>query len=236
MRYRSLILASALFGIPAAALAGPPEQKPPVNASPAAQTTPFTPLVARHAKLFAPMRPEARLKVQAASRALVFDLAGHQSRERANKMAAAGKPFDLASAARARVAEAGNFGLVTPSGADIDALVQIVMFQATQDADADLRAVLAAMDAINKAKQAQREGVEAMRRALAAEKEKLRQSDYDEISRAVTGKLDSMSEMGETESLRLQMAMDRVSKFMLALSNIMKKSGDTAEAIVQNMK
>jgi hypothetical protein len=48
--------------------------------------------------------------------------------------------------------------------------------------------------------------------------------------------LDSMSEMSETESLRLQMMMDRRSKFMAALSNIMKKMSDTSGSMVQNMK
>jgi len=48
--------------------------------------------------------------------------------------------------------------------------------------------------------------------------------------------LDSMSEMGEMESLRLQMAMDRRSKFMTILSNIMKKMSDTESSIVQNLK
>jgi len=48
--------------------------------------------------------------------------------------------------------------------------------------------------------------------------------------------LDSMSEMGETESLRLQMAMDRMSKMMSTLSNLLKKISDTQNAIVQNIK
>jgi len=34
--------------------------------------------------------------------------------------------------------------------------------------------------------------------------------------------------MGETESLRLQMAMDRLSKMMSTLSNLLKKMSDTA--------
>jgi hypothetical protein len=41
--------------------------------------------------------------------------------------------------------------------------------------------------------------------------------------------LDSMSELGEMESLRLQMAMDRMSKMMSTLSNLVKKVSDTAE-------
>jgi hypothetical protein len=48
--------------------------------------------------------------------------------------------------------------------------------------------------------------------------------------------LDSLSEMGEMDSLRLQMAMDRRSKFVEALSNIMKKISDTSETIIANLK
>ena len=48
--------------------------------------------------------------------------------------------------------------------------------------------------------------------------------------------LDSMSEMGETESLRLQMAMDRLSKMMSTLSNLLKKMNDTNAGITKNIK
>ena len=48
--------------------------------------------------------------------------------------------------------------------------------------------------------------------------------------------IDSMSEMGEMESLRLQMAMDRMSKMLSTLSNILKKISDTSSQIVQNLK
>jgi hypothetical protein len=46
----------------------------------------------------------------------------------------------------------------------------------------------------------------------------------------------SLSEMGETESLRLQMTMDRLSKMMETLSNLMKKISDTGDSVIQNMK
>ena len=49
-------------------------------------------------------------------------------------------------------------------------------------------------------------------------------------------KLDSLSEMGEMESLRLQMIMDRRSKMIQTLSNIMKKISDTSQSIIQNIK
>jgi hypothetical protein len=48
--------------------------------------------------------------------------------------------------------------------------------------------------------------------------------------------LDSLGEMGETGSLRLQMAMDRMSKMMSTLSNLLKKVSDTAQSITQNLK
>jgi hypothetical protein len=48
--------------------------------------------------------------------------------------------------------------------------------------------------------------------------------------------LDSLSELGELESLRLQMAMDRLSKMMHALSNLLKKRSDTESSIADNQK
>jgi hypothetical protein len=50
------------------------------------------------------------------------------------------------------------------------------------------------------------------------------------------GKLDGMNEMSEMTSLRLQMTMDRRSKIIQTLSNIMKKIGTTQETLVQNIK
>lgn len=47
---------------------------------------------------------------------------------------------------------------------------------------------------------------------------------------------DSLDEMGEMESLRLQMAMDRLSKLMSTLSNLLKRASETAEGIAQNIK
>jgi hypothetical protein len=48
--------------------------------------------------------------------------------------------------------------------------------------------------------------------------------------------LDSKSEMGETESLRLQQAMDRLNKMQATLSNILKSISDTSNAITNNLK
>ena len=48
--------------------------------------------------------------------------------------------------------------------------------------------------------------------------------------------LNALSEMGKMESLRLQMAMDRLSKLTAALSNILKKMAETSDEIIKNMK
>ena len=61
-------------------------------------------------------------------------------------------------------------------------------------------------------------------------------ADIDSAKEAVKNKLDSLSEMGEMESLRLQMAMDRMSKMMSTLSNLLKKVSETAQSVTQNLK
>jgi hypothetical protein len=48
--------------------------------------------------------------------------------------------------------------------------------------------------------------------------------------------LDSMNEVTEMTSLRLQMLTDRRSKFVATLSNIMKKISATQDTLVQNLK
>ena len=48
--------------------------------------------------------------------------------------------------------------------------------------------------------------------------------------------LDSKSEMGEMESLRLQQAMDRLNKMQATLSNMLKSISDTSNDIAKNLK
>jgi hypothetical protein len=50
------------------------------------------------------------------------------------------------------------------------------------------------------------------------------------------GNLDGLNEMSEMTALRLQMTMDRRSKFIQTLSNIMKKASTTQEKLAQNIK
>lgn len=60
--------------------------------------------------------------------------------------------------------------------------------------------------------------------------------DLRAVQSELKGKLDSMNEMGEMTSLRLQMMMDRRSKFISTLSNIMKKISTTQDTLIQNLK
>ena len=61
-------------------------------------------------------------------------------------------------------------------------------------------------------------------------------AQLEAILEDLKGRLDSMSEMSEMTSIRLQMAMDRRSKMIQTLSNIMKKFDDTQSSLAQNLK
>jgi hypothetical protein len=50
------------------------------------------------------------------------------------------------------------------------------------------------------------------------------------------GQPDIFADMSEMEQSRLQMAMDRRSKLIETLSNIMKKASETSESVVTNLK
>jgi len=57
------------------------------------------------------------------------------------------------------------------------------------------------------------------------------------VREGLIGKLiESMSEMSESTSLRLQMIMERMAQMMSTLSNLMKKKSSTQDALVQNIK
>jgi hypothetical protein len=112
---------------------------------------------------------------------------------------------------RLAVAEVrGGFqGLGNLSNEDIEALVFVVMMQATKDEQSDLKNI---MDGVKKANQ-QKQG-----------------------QRADRNQKDAMSDLSDEDSLRMQLAMDRQSKFMETLSNIEKKMAQTQDSVVQNLK
>lgn len=77
---------------------------------------------------------------------------------------------------------------------------------------------------------------EAVRAGYAPQPGAPTQAELDATIDAMKSDLDAMSQMGEMDALRLQMAMDRMSKMMAVLSNLLEKISDTQGAIVQNIK
>lgn len=61
-------------------------------------------------------------------------------------------------------------------------------------------------------------------------------TDLDQEMQQLKRQLDSLGDLSQTDSLRLQNAMDRMSQLMSTLSNILKKISDTAQSITQNLK
>jgi hypothetical protein len=60
--------------------------------------------------------------------------------------------------------------------------------------------------------------------------------DLSQVTSHLSENLDSMSDLGELTSLRLQMAMDRSSKLIETLSNLLKQISKVEDTIVQNLK
>jgi hypothetical protein len=57
-----------------------------------------------------------------------------------------------------------------------------------------------------------------------------------DVTGSTKADISSMSELSELECMRLQMAMDRMSKMAETLSNILTKMSDTSEEIIKNIK
>jgi hypothetical protein len=127
----------------------------------------------------------------------------------------------------------GNAGLSPPAtlsdlgDGDIMALAFIVMMEAAKSEREDLKQIMDSVKAIDAEKQRWRTTTN----ATAGEGK-----DVDGAKDTIKEKLDNLDEMGETESLRLQMAMDRLSKLMSTLSNVLNKSSNTSDEIIQNIK
>jgi hypothetical protein len=131
-------------------------------------------------------------------------------------------------------------GLQSVDDGDIMAMAFVVMTEAAKSAREDLKAIMDGVRAINRAKEGWREVARTINEMAAAVGERddcnVSTNDIHNAKEIVKDKLDSLSEMGEIESLRLQMAMDRLSRMMSTLSNMLNKVSDTASSITQNIK
>ncbi len=120
------------------------------------------------------------------------------------------------------------------AGADIGGLVFLLVMETARSAQEDLEAILDTVREINHAKHGQRGDLdfESLFHLTATLYAKQLDAELAEIG----DDLDGASELSEGESLRLQMMMDRLSKLMSTLSNVLKKCADTSSQIVQNLK
>jgi hypothetical protein len=161
------------------------------------------------------------------------------------------------------------------AGSDIDALVLMVLMEATSDQEQDLQATMAQVQAQTAAKQQMRVLMQELQQQMAlmgsqgpntlchtpicttleqqvsavattarqagrplraALSEPLTYVHLSAFESGLGSDLAGMNEMSEMSSTQLQMAMDRRSKFIDTLSNVLKKIGDTDDAVVQNLK
>jgi hypothetical protein len=137
---------------------------------------------------------------------------------------------------------------VTFQESDIQAIAMLVMMEASRSAQDDLKAIMEQVKAANAAK---RELCRLFEKDEKAHRVRHGALDFESVfclmailyakhldkeADELLGKLDSLSEMGEMESLRLQMAMDRMSKMMSTLSNLLNKIADTSSQITPNLK
>ena len=159
------------------------------------------------------------------------------------------------------------------SDSDIEAVAFIVMMQATNDMDKDLKAIMDEVKSMTAAKAKLRDLINQVNKdvannakqdapcltpvcrslpsqlsQLAAMTANLQKpvrmqvpphvtfANLQSLENQLKQQLDSMNELSEMSSLRLQMMMDRRSKFISTLSNIMKKISTTQDTLVQNLK
>jgi N-methylhydantoinase B/oxoprolinase/acetone carboxylase alpha subunit len=124
------------------------------------------------------------------------------------------------------------------AGAGLETLIVAAMQTVTSEQMRELQARMADLQAMVAAKQHMRQllGQISSERAQLQDQRDAYSALVDEAQQALTAQLGAMDDLSETESLRLQMAMDRMSKMMTTLSNILKKMSDTASAITQNIK
>jgi hypothetical protein len=143
--------------------------------------------------------------------------------------------------------QGASLGVV--AGGDIAAIAFTVMIEAARASQDDLRAIMGDIKAINAAKAGVRKLLDTGKPGRApngtvfdAEASVQLAATIavaeitDEVRDVLRAKRDSLDEMSEMDMLRLQMAMDRVSKMMSTLSNLLKTLADTQAAIVQNLK
>lgn len=259
-----ILTCSAGMAIPAAAQLLQQPQRPQIRLQQAEVRELPPEMTRRFSNFHAALQPSARLWVE------------QQARMQAQKSAPDVPGLESAIRSRfPRLNASGTPGMLGgPAGGDIEAMAFLTLMEATQAMDQDLKTIMAAVNAINHAKDSLRslqssvqqeaagsggkpntpcrspfcQSLPARLAELSAGTANLPRpvrlqsppaptyANLQALQNSLRSQLDSMSELGETESLRLQMLMDQRSKFLEALSNIMKKTSDTQSSILANLK
>lgn len=196
---------------------------------------------ALEASLLLKVGPQARTWIQQeAARELT---AGSVSETTATRAVAANGTF-------------GNFG-----DGDSAAIAFLVLMEAAKSAQQDLKAIMDGVKQIDDAKASIRPPSQPAQQAsrttantgsapataaspraaanvssVAIQPRPLPRAEFDRRLAAATQNQDALRQMSETESLRLQMAMERKAQLESMISNLMKKVSDTSQTLTQNLK
>lgn len=172
-------------------------------------------------RLWAAAQPAVRAKLDPAIKALLA---------RADVTPKPGEPaVDLWADAKKSAAQA----LPGASATEVEAAALLALLQAAKATQDDLNALLAR----KKARQLVLDckGDAACIGKLVPTPE-ISRPVLDDAIDTVKNRQDTLTELGETEALRLRADMERRSKFLEMLSNLLKKASDTSTAIVSNLK
>jgi hypothetical protein len=120
---------------------------------------------------------------------------------------------------------------------DIKDLLMLVLEKETRAIDRDVSIVNQEMDSVKQNFETliQEINIDVSGNATSLEKQ-IEAVDLIRMAVHLADKLDAMTEMSEMTSLRLQMIMERRSRFISTLSNLMKKISATQDTLIQNLK
>lgn len=118
----------------------------------------------------------------------------------------------------------------------IEGAVCLLLKQATEEAEEDLRTLLAKAQAAVRARQAMRAAIRDLHSEMNRAANRSIRKELGDALKDIQGSLSDATELSELTTLRLQMMMDRRSKFISTLSNILKKLSSTQDTLVQNLK
>jgi hypothetical protein len=141
------------------------------------------------------------------------------------------------------VATVVTSGFPGESSMDIQALVLIVLMEATNDQDNDLQQIMNEMQQQAAAKQFLRNQLEAISNAVApnsavsnAQSTPTPKATLSPLQQSLQGKLDNLNDVSQMSQLALQQEMSERAQFMQIISNIMKAIQSTQNSILQNLK